>query len=179
MKTQTLTAALAGTLAGLACALVPFAPAGATPGKTGSVTTTQVFDHDTATYPAGSRCDFALQRTFNGLFHVQTTTYADGTVVVHQWVSNFSYTLTNPANGRALSSHLGGTDDVTTAPDGTVTEVIVGNDINFTAPGAGRITGYVGHLRQVTLPDGSSTLEISTHNEAGSIFDLACPYLAG
>lgn len=164
-----------------ACALAPLAPAGATAGKTSTVTTTQVFDQDTATYPAGdgTHCAFPVERTFDGVFHTRTTTYADGSVVLHLWVSDFTYTLTNPANGKTLSSALGGTEDQTFAPDGTLlTDEIRGNNINFTAPGVGRITGYVGHLRQVTLPDGSTTLDISTHNEAGSIFTLACPYLA-
>jgi len=162
------------------CLLAPLTPAQARPGKTGSETVTTVFDHDTATYPVGEPfCDFPIQRTYDGDFHARTTTYADGSVVVHEWVSGLTYTLTNPANDKALQSALGGTEDLTYAPDGTLlTDEIKGNNINFTAPGVGRLTGYVGHLRQVTLPDGTTTIDISTHNESDSIFTEACAYLS-
>jgi hypothetical protein len=162
------------------CLLAPLTPAQAHPGKTGSETVTTVFDHDTATYPAGAPfCDFPIQRTYDGDFHARTTTYADGSVIVHEWVSGLTYTLTNPVNGKALQSALGGTEDLTYGPDGTLlTDEIKGNNINFTAPGVGRVTGYVGHLRQVTLPDGTTTIDVSTHNEADSVFTAACAYLS-
>jgi hypothetical protein len=100
-------------------------------------------------------------------------------VLVHAWVSGLTYTLVNPANGATLSSHLGGTEDQTFAPDGTLlTDEIRGNNVNFTVPGQGRLTGYVGHIRQVTLSDGSTDVDISTHNMADSIFPAACAYLA-
>lgn len=171
-------AALATVAAG--CVLAPLPAAHAQPGKSGTETTTTVFDHDTATYPVGTPfCDFPIERAYDGTFHARTTTYADGSVLVHEWVSGLTYTLTNPANGQTLSSALGGTEELTYAPDGTLlTDEIKGNNINFTAPGAGRVTGYVGHLRQVTLPDGSTTIDIQTNNEADSIFTAACAYLS-
>lgn len=160
--------------------LTPASAAWARPDKVDTETVTKVFDHDTVTYPVGAPfCDFPIQRTFDGAFHARTTTYADGSVFVHEWVSGLTYTLTNPANGKTLSSALGGTEELTYAPDGTLLkDEIRGNDINFTAPGVGRVTGYVGHLRQVTLPDGSTTIDISTHNEADTIFTAACAYLS-
>jgi hypothetical protein len=163
-----------------ACALAPVGAATAASAKAGVETTTTVYDHDTATYPAGDPfCPFPVERTLDGVFHTRTTTYADGSVLVHEWVSDFSYQLVNPANGTTLYSHLGGTEDLTFAPDGTLlSDEIRGNDINFTVPGGGRLTGYVGHLRQVTLPDGSTTIDIQTHNMADSIFTEACRYLA-
>jgi hypothetical protein len=171
---------VAAVAAAAVCALAPLSGAQAHPGKVGTETTTTVFDHDTATYPVGAPfCDFPIQRTYDGVFHARTTTYADGSVFVHEWVSGLTYTLTNPANGKTLSSALGGTEELTYAPDGTLMkDEIRGNNINFTAPGEGRVTGYVGHLRQVTLPDGTTTIDISTHNEAGTIFTAACAYLA-
>jgi hypothetical protein len=64
---------------------------------------------------------------------------------VHEWVSDFTYRLRNPANGASLFSHLGGTEHRSYAPDGTLlTDEVRGNDINFTVPGRGRLTGYVG-----------------------------------
>jgi hypothetical protein len=178
-STRTVTA-VAAVAAAAACAVAPLSAARAQPGKVETQTTTTVFDEATATYPVGAPfCDFPIQRTYDGLFHARTTTYADGSVLVHEWVSGLTYTLTNPANGKTLSSALGGTEDLTFAPDGTLlTDEIRGNNINFTAPGVGRVTGYVGHLRQVTLPDGTTTIDIQTHNEADSIFTAACAYLA-
>jgi hypothetical protein len=161
-------------------ALAPLAPALAQPDKTSTETTTTVFDHNTATYPVGAPfCDFPVERTYDGRFHARTTTYADGSVLVHEWVSGLTYTLVNPANGKTLSSSLGGTEDLSFAPDGTlVRDEIRGNNINFTVPGGGRLTGYVGHIRQVTLPDGTTTIDVQTHKMADSIFTVACAYLA-
>ena len=151
----------------------------AAPGRTDVTITRQVFDHATATYPAGDPyCAFPIQRTFDGTLVTRTTTYADGTVVAHAWVEGMTYELTNPANGKSLLSHLGGPDEVTIAPDGTVTEVVRGNDVNFTAPGVGHLTGYVGQVVIVTTPDGTTTVPVQTHNEDDSIFTAACAYLA-
>jgi hypothetical protein len=180
VPTRTLAALAVAVLSTGACLLTPLSPAQALPGKTGSTTTTRVFDHDTATYPVGAPfCDFPIERTYDGLFHARTTTYADGSVLVHEWVSGLTYTLTNPANGKTLSSALGGTEDLAFAPDGTLVEdEIKGNNINFTAPEVGRVTGYVGRIRQVTLPDGTTTIDVQTHNEADSVFTAACAYLS-
>jgi hypothetical protein len=178
LRTTTL-AALAVSACAAAGALAPLNAAQATSGKTSSETTTTVFDQATATYPVGDPfCAFPVERTFDGKLLTRTTTYDDGTVVVHKWVEGLTYQLVNPANGKTLFSHLGGTEDITTAPDGTVTDEVRGNNINFTVPGSGRLTGYVGHVAVTVLPDGTQTIDISTHNEADSIFTEACAYLA-
>ena len=142
-------------------------------------TTTYVdYDQNARTFPVGDPfCSFPVERIIDGRLWTRVTT-TGGVNESHAWVSHFTYTLRNPANGKELTSHLGGTEDVTTYPDGTVTDEVRGNDLNFTVPGSGRLTGYAGHYRQVTLPDGTLDVQIQTHNEADTVFPAACAYLA-
>jgi hypothetical protein len=178
MPTLTRTAAVLSAVT--LCALAPVTPAHATAGKASTETTFVDYDQNTRTLPAGDPyCSVPVDRIYDGRVWTRTTTYADGSVLVHAWVSDVTYTLVNRANGKQLSSKLGGTEDQTFAPDGTLlTDVVRGNDINFTVPGGGRLTGYAGQESAVFDADGNATLTKQTHNMADSIFPAACAYLA-
>ena len=138
------------------------------------------YQDDVRVIPAGAPfCDFPIERVLDGRLWTRTSTDADGTVTrVHRWVSHFTYTLRNPANGKELDSRLGGTVTTYYEADGSVRTVISGNDLNFTVPGRGRLTGYVGRYVEVAQPDGTVTIEMQTPNFADTVFPEVCAALA-
>jgi hypothetical protein len=167
------TAVLVSTLAAVA---VPVATAAAAPPSTTYVD----FSNNVRVIPAGDPfCSFPIERVLDG--RLWTRTYVDeaGTVTREQaWVSHFTYILRNPANGKELRSVLGGTVTTWYEADGSIRTVVAGNDLNFTQPGSGRLTGYVGHYVEVAQPDGTVTIEMQTPNFADSVFPVACAALA-
>ena len=92
-----LVAAVAATLGGAGMAT-------ATP-----TTTSTDYVNDTRVVPAGAPfCDFPIVRVRDGQLWTRTYTAADGTVTqVQRWVSAYTYSLSNPANGRSSSPILG------------------------------------------------------------------------
>ncbi len=90
-----------------AMVVVPVASAVAAPPSTTAVD----FEDDVGTIPAGAPfCAFPIERVLDGRLWTRTYTDDAGTVTREQrWVSAFSYTLRNPANGKELTSRLGGT----------------------------------------------------------------------
>ncbi|MBK6441779.1 MAG: hypothetical protein IPF90_06400 [Actinomycetales bacterium] len=137
------------------------------------------FDHNVRVLPAGGPyCSFPVERVLDGrLWDRVYAPDADGTVRDIAWVSDFTYTLRNPANGRELRSVLAGTVTTYVYADGSVRSVVAGNDINFTVPGEGRLTGYVGRYEELLSGDGDFTVLAQTHNFADSVFPAACAYL--
>jgi hypothetical protein len=138
------------------------------------------YQDDVRVIPAGAPfCDFPIERVLDGRLWTRTYTDAGGTVTrVQRWVSHFTYTLRNPANGKELSSVLGGTVTTWFEPDGTTRTVVAGNDLNFTLPGRGRLTGYVGRYVEAAQPDGTVTIEMQTPNFADTVFPQVCAALA-
>ena len=159
-----------------AAIVVPVTRAVAAPPSTTAVD----FDHDVRTIPAGAPfCAFPLERVLDGRLWTRTYTDDAGTVTREQrWVSAFSYTLRNPANGKELTSRLGGTVTTWFAADGSTRTVIAGNDLNFTQPGSGRLVGYVGRYVEMARPDGTVTIEMQTPNFADTVFPEVCAALA-
>jgi hypothetical protein len=159
-----------------AATLVPVASAVAAPPSTTAID----FDHDVRTIPAGAPfCAFPIERVLDGRLWTRTYTDDAGNLTREQrWVSAFSYTLRNPANGKELTSRLGGTVTTWFGPDGSTRTVIAGNDLNFTQPGNGRLTGYVGRYVEVGQPDGTVTIEMQTPNFADTVFPEVCAALA-
>ena len=167
------TAVLVSTLAAVA---VPVATAAAAPPSTTYVD----FSNNVRVIPAGDPfCSFPIERVLDGRLWSRTYVDGAGTVTREQaWVSHFTYTLRNPANGKELRSVLGGTVTTWYEADGSTRTVVAGNDLNFTQPGSGRLTGYVGHYVEVAQPDGTVTIEMQTPNFADSVFPVACAALA-
>ena len=168
--------AAAVLVSALAAAAVPAGSAVAAPPSTTFVD----FHNDVRVIPAGEPfCAFPIERVLDG--RLWTRTYTDGADNVtrqQRWVSAFTYTLRNPANGAALTSRLGGTVTTWFDEDGTTRTVIAGNDLNFTQARNGRLTGYVGRYVEVAHPDGSVTIEMQTPNFADTVFPEVCAALA-
>lgn len=156
-------------------AVVPVASAVAAPPSTTFVD----FQQDVRTVPAGEPfCAFPIERVLDGRLWTRTYTDGAGSVAREQrWVSEFTYTLRNPANGKALTSRLGGTVTTWFEADGSTRRVVAGNDLNFTQPGSGRLTGYVGRYVEVAQPDGTVTIEMQTPNFADTVFPEVCAAL--
>jgi len=168
---------LAAVLVTAAAATVaPVATASAVPPSTTYVDFTQ----NVRTLPAGDPyCAFPIERVLDGRLWTRTYTDAAGTVTREQsWVSHFTYALRNPANGKSLTSRLGGTVTTWFEADGSTRTVVSGNDLNFTQPGSGRLTGYVGHYVEVDNPDGTVTIEMQTPNFADTVFPEVCAALS-
>src|SRR4029453_18936579 len=127
-------ARIATVLASAAVAtLVPVGSACAGPPSTTYVD----FADNVRTIPAGEPfCAFPIQRVLDGRLWTRTYTDDAGNVTREQaWVSDFTYTVRNPANGASLSSRLAGTVTTWYAADGSTRTVTAGNDLNFTQPG--------------------------------------------
>lgn len=157
-----LVAAVAATLggAGMATAAPP--------------TTTSIdYVNDTRVVPAGAPfCDFPIVRVRDGRLWTRTYTAADGTVTrVQRWVSAYTYSLSNPANGKILLAHLGGTYTEWHDSDGTARIIVNGNDVHFTMPGVGRVTGQTGRYVETWTPDGGVEVT-ATHNADYQMSDV-------
>jgi hypothetical protein len=169
-------ALVSAVVAAAAVVVVPATSAVAAPPSTTFVD----FADDVRTIPAGAPfCAFPIERVLDGRLWTRTFTDDAGTVRREQrWVSAFSYTLRNPANGKELSSRLGGTVTTSFEADGSTRTVIAGNDLNFTEPGSGRLIGYVGRYVEVAQRDGTVTIEMQTPNFADTVFREVCAALA-
>jgi len=135
MRTKSFAAALLIALAALA-AFVPAAAADQ------PVTTITHVDR-TFTLPASPAfCPFPFVVHSEGTLRESVS--ASGKDVTH--AVDFHITYTNPANGKTLTTVLGGPVIVEPNGDGTVTVTINGNDGHLTAPGQGTIFAAVGKL---------------------------------
>ena len=168
--------AVAVLVSALAAAVLPVTKADAAAPSTTFVD----FTNDVRVIPAGVPfCGFPIERVLDGRLWTRTYTDDSGFVTREQrWVSAFTYTLRNPANGAALTSRLAGTVTTWFDADGTTRTVIAGNDLNFTEGGTGRLTGYVGRYVEVAQPDGTVTIEMQTRNFADTAFPEVCAALA-
>jgi hypothetical protein len=170
-------ARLTAVLATVAAAtVVPVASATAVPPSTTYVD----FSQNVRTIPAGDPyCAFPIERVLDGRLWTRTYTDDNGTVTREQaWVSNFTYTVRNPANGASLSSRLAGTVTTWYEANGSTRTVTAGNDLNFTVPGSGHLVGYVGRYVEVAAPDGTVTIEMQTPNFADTVFPEVCAALS-
>lgn len=142
--------------------------------------TTSYIDYvnDTRVVPAGAPfCDFSIVRVRDGRLWTRTYTDQYGNVTrVQRWVSDYTYSLSNPANGKVLLAHLGGTYTEWYDPDGTVRIIVNGNDVQFTMPGVGRVTGQTGRYVETWSPDGG--VEVSATHNADYQFSAVCAALS-
>src|SRR5215203_1132289 len=91
-------AVLVSAVVTAAAVVVPVASAVAAPPSTTAVD----FEDNVGTIPAGAPfCAFPIERVLDGRLWTRTYTDDAGAVTREQrWVSDFSYTLRNPANGK-------------------------------------------------------------------------------
>ncbi len=130
---------------------------------------------DTRFFPAGTRCDFAVQGARSGVLTIKTWTDESGTVVVSYTWSNGKITYTNPATGASVTTKLAGPVVEEYRPDGTVLVTTNGNDQHVTAPGEGLLGADIGH--EIVLIDGSTVDILASAGLQGSAFPEGCAAL--
>lgn len=91
---------------------------------------------------------------------------------------SFTVTLTNPANGKSISSVLGGPVFNEFSPDGTQTQTVAGRERLFIARGDGPVAMEVGRIVFVVDPTGNETIPFATPHWDVDIFPELCAYLA-
>jgi hypothetical protein len=90
----------------------------------------------------------------------------------------FTVTWSNPANGKSISSVLGGPVVNEFAPDGTWTQTVAGRERLFIARGEGPIAKQVGRIVFVVAPDGTETIASVAGQWDLDITPELCAYLA-
>jgi hypothetical protein len=90
---------------------------------------------------------------------------ADGTLLSQTVVQHYDGYLLNPANGKTLASRVSGPVHDSFYPDGTIVEWWSGST-SRTAPGAGLVSGWIGHESMVLVPTGE------TDEDGFPIYDL-------
>lgn len=139
------TALVAGTI-GAALA------AGAAAAQTVEVTVTHgiVLDVQAA---ATRTCGFTIELHTIGKEVAISQYAADGTLRSTTLVQQYDGYLLNPANGKSISSRVAGPTRTVYAADGSFTETTNGMTVR-TLPGAGIVSGFIGHERAVLVPTG-------------------------
>ena len=108
---------------------------------------------DTQAYGASRACGFPIELHTVGK-EVSISQYnADGTLRSTTLVQQYDGYLLNPANGKQIMSKVAGPVRDVYAADGTITETVSGATVR-TAPGAGIVSGFIGHERAVLVPTG-------------------------
>ena len=108
--------------------------------------------------------------------------YRDETgVLVHEVDNvqrNSTIRYTNPANGRSISTSLGGTVTYDVRPDGSYTYVIAGLERMFVAHGQGPIAKQVGRIEVDVAADGTQTTVFRAGRWDQDLNGPICTYLA-
>lgn len=127
------------------------APVGA--GTVVDVTVTHGIVLDTQA-AATRTCGFLIELHTVGKEVLVSRTDAEGRLVATTLVQVYNGYLLNPANGKTISSRVAGPVRDAYAADGTITETSGGATVR-TAPGAGIVSGFIGHSRVVMVPTGA------------------------
>jgi hypothetical protein len=111
-----------------------------------------------------------------------TKTYVDeGGNVVREVLNvqrSFTITYSNPANGKSISTVLGGPVVVDYHPDGSFTQTIAGRERLYIASGEGPVASQVGRLVIHVAADGKVTTLFEAGRWDDSVFPGICAYLA-
>jgi len=91
---------------------------------------------------------------------------------------SFTVTWSNPANGKSISSVLGGPVVNEFAVDGTLTQTVNGHERLFIARSEGPIAKQVGKIVFVVAPDGTETIPFVAGHWDLDITPELCAYLA-
>jgi hypothetical protein len=125
-------------------------------------------------------CGFPVQIHSQGVFTVWNY-FDDSGALVRQRLHverSFTVTWSNPANGKSISSVLGGPVVNEFAPDGTLTQTVAGRERLFIARGQGPIATQVGRIVFVVAPDGTETIPFVAGKWDLDITPELCAYLA-
>jgi hypothetical protein len=125
-------------------------------------------------------CGFPTIAHIEGILTTKTYTDDAGNVVrqVLNVQQSFTITYTNPANGKSISTVLGGPVFVEYHPDGSFTQTIAGRERLYVAPGEGPVASQVGRLVVHVAPDGTVTTLFEAGRWDESVFPGVCAYLA-
>ena len=125
-------------------------------------------------------CGFPTIAHIEGVLKTKTYTDEGGNVVreVLNVQQSFTITYTNPANGKSISTVLGGPVFVEYHPDGSFTQTIAGRERLYVAPGLGPVASQVGRLVVRVASDGTVTTLFEAGRWDASVFPGVCAYLA-
>lgn len=125
-------------------------------------------------------CGFPVEVHSEGIFTVWQYLDEEGNVVRERWHVEraFTVTWTNPANGKSISSVLGGPVFTEYFPDGSITQVVAGRERLFIAPGEGPVAMQVGRVVFQVDPAGTETVPFATPQWDLDINPELCAYLA-
>ena len=125
-------------------------PAGA---ATTETTVTRGIQLDFVSGAASAACGFTIELHTVGM-DVSIRHYdADGTLKAELLQQHYDGYLLNPANGKTVMSKVSGPVRWVFYDDGSFTETSSGSTIR-TVPGAGLISGFIGHSRVTLVPTG-------------------------
>ena len=125
-------------------------------------------------------CGFPVLVHSEGVFTAWQYLDETGTVVRERWHVEraFTVTWTNPANGKSISSVLGGPVFTEYFADGSITQVVAGRERLFIARGEGPVAMQVGRIVFHVDPAGTETVPFATPQWDLDINPELCAYLA-
>ena len=125
-------------------------------------------------------CAFPVVLHSEGVFTIWQYLDDSGAVVRERYHVERAFTVTwsNPANGKSISSVLGGPVFVDYYPDGSYTQIVAGRERLFIARGEGPVAKQVGRIVFVVAADGSETVPFVAGQWDLDITPELCAYLA-
>jgi hypothetical protein len=125
-------------------------------------------------------CSFPTVVHSEGILTTKTYVDESGNVVreVLNVQRSFTIAYTNPANGKSISTVLGGPVVVDYHPDGSFTQTIAGRERLYIAPGEGPVASQVGRLVIHVAADGTVTTLFEAGRWDDSVYPGICAYLA-
>jgi hypothetical protein len=125
-------------------------------------------------------CGFPVLVHSEGVFTAWQYLDENGALVRERWHVEraFTVTWTNPANGKSISSVLGGPVFTEYFADGSITQVVAGRERLFIAKGEGPVAAQVGRIVFHVDPAGTETVPFATPQWDLDINPELCAYLA-
>ena len=125
-------------------------------------------------------CGFPVLVHSEGVFTLWQYLDDSGAVVRERYhvERSFTVTWTNPANGKSISSVLGGPVFTEYFADGSITQTVAGRERLFIARGDGPIAAQVGRIVFHVAPDGTETVPFVAGKWDLDINPELCAYLA-
>ena len=125
-------------------------------------------------------CGFPVQIHSEGVFTVWQYLDESGAVVRERLHVERAFTVTwsNPANGKSISSILGGPVFNEFGADGSLTQTVAGRERLFIARGEGPVASQVGRIVFVVDADGNETVPFVAGQWDLDITPELCAYLA-
>lgn len=156
---------LAAAAATVAACLIGGTAAAAGPATTVETTVSHEIRLDFVAFGPSLACGFPIELHTVGNEVTIRRYDAAGTLLSQTVVQHYDGYLLNPANGKALASRVSGPVHDSFYPDGTIVEWWSGSTTR-TAPGAGLVSGWIGHEYMVLVPTGE------TDEDGFPIYDL-------